>query len=33
MIAGAFITVPLPWAFGSMTAWLLLSWRRSVHKL
>ena len=26
MIAGAFVTAPLPWAFGSMTAWLLLSW-------
>ena len=22
----AFITAPLPWAFGSMTAWLLLTW-------
>jgi 1,4-dihydroxy-2-naphthoate octaprenyltransferase len=26
MVAGAFITAPLPWAFGSMDAWLLLSW-------
>jgi 1,4-dihydroxy-2-naphthoate octaprenyltransferase len=26
MIAGAFITAPLPWALGSMTAWLFLSW-------
>jgi 1,4-dihydroxy-2-naphthoate octaprenyltransferase len=26
MIAAAFITAPLPWAFGSMTAWLFLSW-------
>ena len=26
MIAGAFVTAPLPWAFGSMTAWLFLSW-------
>jgi 1,4-dihydroxy-2-naphthoate octaprenyltransferase len=26
MIAGAFISAPLPWAFGSMTAWLFLSW-------
>ncbi len=26
MIAGAFVTAPLPWALGSMTAWLLLSW-------
>jgi 1,4-dihydroxy-2-naphthoate octaprenyltransferase len=26
MIAGAFVTAPLPWAFGSMTAWLLLCW-------
>ncbi|HEX3452800.1 MAG TPA: 1,4-dihydroxy-2-naphthoate octaprenyltransferase, partial [Solirubrobacteraceae bacterium] len=26
MIAGAFVTAPLPWAFGSMNAWLLLSW-------
>src|SRR6476661_1388075 len=26
MVAGAFIAAPLPWAFGSMSAWLLLSW-------
>ncbi|HEX8714724.1 MAG TPA: prenyltransferase [Solirubrobacteraceae bacterium] len=26
MVAGAFVTAPLPWAFGSMDAWLLLSW-------
>jgi 1,4-dihydroxy-2-naphthoate octaprenyltransferase len=26
MLAGAFIAAPLPWAFGSMTAWLLLPW-------
>jgi 1,4-dihydroxy-2-naphthoate octaprenyltransferase len=26
MIAGAFVIAPLPWAFGSMTAWLLLCW-------
>jgi 1,4-dihydroxy-2-naphthoate polyprenyltransferase len=26
MILGAFILAPLPWAFGSMGAWLLLSW-------
>jgi 1,4-dihydroxy-2-naphthoate octaprenyltransferase len=26
MVAGAFVTAPLPWAFGSMSAWLLLSW-------
>jgi 1,4-dihydroxy-2-naphthoate octaprenyltransferase len=26
MIAGAFITAPLPWAFGSMDAWLFLTW-------
>ena len=26
MVAGAFATAPLPWALGSMTAWLLLSW-------
>jgi len=26
MVAGAFITAPLPWAFGSMQAWLLLPW-------
>jgi 1,4-dihydroxy-2-naphthoate octaprenyltransferase len=26
MVAAAFITAPLPWAFGSMTAWLFLSW-------
>src|SRR3989441_1137718 len=26
MLAGAFLAAPLPWAFGSMTAWLLLSW-------
>jgi 1,4-dihydroxy-2-naphthoate octaprenyltransferase len=24
MLAGAFVTAPLPWAFGSMDAWLLL---------
>src|ERR1700729_4331168 len=26
MIAGAFVTAPLPWVFHSMSAWLLLSW-------
>ena len=26
MLAGAFLAAPLPWAFGSMTAWLLLTW-------
>jgi 1,4-dihydroxy-2-naphthoate octaprenyltransferase len=26
MLAGAFASAPLPWAFGSMSAWLLLSW-------
>jgi 1,4-dihydroxy-2-naphthoate octaprenyltransferase len=26
MVAGAFVTAPLPWAFGSMNAWLLLPW-------
>jgi 1,4-dihydroxy-2-naphthoate octaprenyltransferase len=26
MLAGAFLSAPLPWAFGSMTAWLLLTW-------
>jgi 1,4-dihydroxy-2-naphthoate octaprenyltransferase len=26
MVAAAFVTAPLPWALGSMTAWLLLSW-------
>ena len=26
MLAGAFVTAPLPWAFGSMSAWLLLPW-------
>ena len=26
MLAGAFATAPLPWAFGSMDAWLLLPW-------
>ena len=26
MIAGAFLTAPLPWVLGSMSAWLLLSW-------
>jgi 1,4-dihydroxy-2-naphthoate octaprenyltransferase len=26
MVAGAFATAPLPWVFGSMTPWLLLSW-------
>jgi 1,4-dihydroxy-2-naphthoate octaprenyltransferase len=26
MVAGAFVTAPLPWAFGSMQAWLLLPW-------
>ncbi len=26
MVAGAFVTAPLPWAFGSMDAWLLLTW-------
>ena len=26
MVAGAFLKAPLPWAFGSMSAWLLLAW-------
>jgi 1,4-dihydroxy-2-naphthoate polyprenyltransferase len=26
MLAAAFATAPLPWALGSMTGWLLLSW-------
>jgi 1,4-dihydroxy-2-naphthoate octaprenyltransferase len=26
MVVGAFVTAPLPWAFGSMNAWLLLPW-------
>ena len=26
MVAGAFVTAPLPWLLGSMTAWLLLTW-------
>jgi 1,4-dihydroxy-2-naphthoate octaprenyltransferase len=26
MLALAFLAAPLPWAFGSMTAWLFLSW-------
>jgi 1,4-dihydroxy-2-naphthoate polyprenyltransferase len=26
MLAGAFISAPLPWVFGSMTAWLFLPW-------
>jgi 1,4-dihydroxy-2-naphthoate octaprenyltransferase len=26
MVVGAFVTAPLPWIFGSMSAWLLLSW-------
>ena len=26
MLAGAFVTAPLPWAFGSMSGWLLLPW-------
>jgi 1,4-dihydroxy-2-naphthoate octaprenyltransferase len=26
MVAGAFVTAPLPWAFGSMSAWLLVPW-------
>ncbi len=26
MLAAAFVTAPLPWAFGSMSAWLLLTW-------
>jgi 1,4-dihydroxy-2-naphthoate octaprenyltransferase len=26
MVAGAFVAAPLPWAFGSMSAWLLLAW-------
>jgi 1,4-dihydroxy-2-naphthoate octaprenyltransferase len=26
LLAGAFVTAPLPWAFGSMTPWLLLCW-------
>jgi 1,4-dihydroxy-2-naphthoate octaprenyltransferase len=26
MVAGAFVTAPLPWAFDSMSAWLLLPW-------
>jgi 1,4-dihydroxy-2-naphthoate polyprenyltransferase len=26
MLAGAYVVAPLPWAFGSMEAWLLLCW-------
>jgi 1,4-dihydroxy-2-naphthoate octaprenyltransferase len=26
MVAGAFVTAPLPWLLGSMNAWLLLPW-------
>jgi 1,4-dihydroxy-2-naphthoate octaprenyltransferase len=26
MLAGAFVSAPLPWVFGSMSAWLLLTW-------
>jgi 1,4-dihydroxy-2-naphthoate octaprenyltransferase len=26
MLAAAFVSAPLPWALGSMSAWLLLSW-------
>jgi 1,4-dihydroxy-2-naphthoate polyprenyltransferase len=26
MLAGAFLCAPLPWALGSMSAWLLLCW-------
>ena len=26
MVAAAFVTAPLPWALGSMSAWLLLCW-------
>jgi 1,4-dihydroxy-2-naphthoate polyprenyltransferase len=26
MVAVAFVTAPLPWAFSSMSAWLLLPW-------
>jgi 1,4-dihydroxy-2-naphthoate octaprenyltransferase len=26
MLAGAYVAAPLPWAFGSMEAWLLLCW-------
>jgi 1,4-dihydroxy-2-naphthoate polyprenyltransferase len=26
MVTGAFLTAPLPWALGSMGAWLLLPW-------
>jgi len=26
LLAGAFLTAPLPWILGSMSAWLLLSW-------
>jgi 1,4-dihydroxy-2-naphthoate octaprenyltransferase len=26
MILGAFLTAPLPWVLGSMSAWLLLPW-------
>jgi 1,4-dihydroxy-2-naphthoate octaprenyltransferase len=26
MLAGAYVTAPLPWLFGSETAWLLLPW-------
>jgi 1,4-dihydroxy-2-naphthoate octaprenyltransferase len=26
MLAAAFVTAPLPWAFGSMTPWLFLCW-------
>ena len=26
LLAGAFLAAPLPWALGSMSAWLLLTW-------
>jgi 1,4-dihydroxy-2-naphthoate octaprenyltransferase len=26
MVAGAFLSAPLLWALGSMTAWLMLCW-------
>jgi 1,4-dihydroxy-2-naphthoate octaprenyltransferase len=26
MLAGAFLSAPLPWVFGSMTAWLFVTW-------
>jgi 1,4-dihydroxy-2-naphthoate octaprenyltransferase len=26
MVAGAFLSAPLPWLLGSLSPWLLLSW-------